>query len=127
LAISFTVLLLVAGSIAFLYRPLFAATFQPTVAATMGIPVRLVHYYVMLLLSFAVVAAMQTVGVILVVAMLITPASTALLLQKRLPGVLMLSAVIGLASAVAGLLLSIRFELPPGPAIAVTATAFYAL
>ena len=126
LAISFAVLLLVAGSIALLYRPLFAATFQPTVAATMGIPVRLVHYYVMLLLSFAVVAAMQTVGVILVVAMLITPASTALLLQKRLPGVLVLSAAIGLASAIAGLLLSIRFELPPGPAIAVTSTGFYA-
>jgi Mn-dependent DtxR family transcriptional regulator len=93
----------------------------------MGIPVRLVHYFVMLLLSFAVVAAMQTVGVILVVAMLITPASTALLLQKRLPGVLLLSAAIGLASAIIGLLLSIRLELPPGPAIAVTATGFYAL
>ncbi len=61
----------------------------------MGIPVRAMHYYLMLLLSFSVVAAMQTVGVILVVAMLITPASTALLLAKRLPKVLLLSGIIG--------------------------------
>lgn len=125
LYISSGVLLLVLGGVTLCYRPLFASTFQATVAATMGIPVRAIHYLLMLLLSFSVVAAMQTVGVILVVAMLITPASTALLLQKRLPGVIAISALTGLVASMAGLGLSIRFEWPPGPAIAVTATALY--
>jgi predicted transcriptional regulator len=81
----------------------------------------------MLLLSFSVVAAMQTVGVILVVAMLITPASTALLLAKRLPKVLVLSGIIGFISSLTGLALSVLYEMPPGPSIAVTATCIYLL
>ena len=121
------VMILVVLSIVIFYRYLFASTFQPTIASTMGIPVKWMHYYLMLLLSFAVVAAMQTVGVILVVAMLITPASTALLLRDRLPSVLILSGLIGFISSLAGLVISILYEMPPGPAIAVTATVFYLL
>lgn len=112
-------------SVMIFYRYLFVSTFQPVIAETMGIPVGLIHYFLMLLLSFAVVASLQTVGVILVVAMLITPASTALLLSNRLPVVIGLSAVIGLFAAVLGLLLAIIFDTTPGPAIAVTATLFY--
>ena len=121
------VMLFVLVSIVVFYRYLFASTFQPIVAETMGINVRLIHYFLMLLLSFAVVASLQTVGVILVVAMLITPASTALLLSKKLPIVLALAALIGLLSAVLGLLLSIVFETTPGPAMTVTATVIYLL
>lgn len=121
------VMMMVVLSIVIFYRYLYASTFQPTIAATMGIPVKLVHYYLMLLLSFAVVAAMQTVGVILVVAMLITPASTALLLTNKLRRVLILAAIIGFISSLSGLFLSILYEMPPGPAIAVTATVIYLL
>ncbi len=121
------VMMVVILSIGVFYRYLFASTFQPTIASTMGIPVKMMHYYLMLLLSFSVVAAMQTVGVILVVAMLITPASTALLLAKRLPQVLVLSGIIGFLSSISGLALSVFYEMPPGPSIAVTATAFYLL
>ena len=72
------VMIYVIASVIVFYRYLFATTFQSVIAETMGISVQTVHYYLMLLLSFAVVAALKTVGVILVVAMLITPASTAL-------------------------------------------------
>lgn len=119
------VMVMVILSIILFYRYLFASTFQPTIASTMGIPVKLMHYYLMLLLSFSVVAAMQTVGVILVVAMLITPASTALLLTDRLPRVLILASIIGFIASVSGLAISILYEMPPGPAIAVTATFIY--
>ncbi len=122
-----SVMVMVILSIGIFYRYLFASTFQPTIASTMGIPVKIMHYYLMLLLSFSVVAAMQTVGVILVVAMLITPASTALLLAKRLPKVLVLSGIIGFMSSISGLAFSVFYELPPGPSIAVTATAIYLL
>jgi ABC-type Mn2+/Zn2+ transport system permease subunit/Mn-dependent DtxR family transcriptional regulator len=114
-------------SILVFYRYLFLTTFQPVIARTMGVSVRMIHYFLMLLLSFAVVASLQTVGVILVVAMLITPASTALLLSNRLSRVIFLSAAIGLLSAVVGLILAILFETTPGPAMAVTATLFYLL
>lgn len=114
-------------SVALFYRYLFITTFQPTIAATMGISVKMVHYFLMLLLSFAVVAALRTVGVILVVAMLITPSSTALLLSNKLKVVIVISASIGLVSALLGMALSIFWNTPPGPMMVVVSTLFYAL
>lgn len=112
-------------SIIIFYRYLFITTFQPTIAQTMGISVKMMHYFLMLLLSFAVVSALRSVGVILVVAMLITPASTALLLSDKLKNVLFISAFIGLISASIGLVLAIIFNTNPGPAMTVTVTAIY--
>ncbi|MCU0346251.1 MAG: metal ABC transporter permease [Saprospiraceae bacterium] len=114
-------------SVVVFYRQLFLTTFQPIIAQTMGVSVSTMHYFLMLLLSFAVVAALRTVGVILVVAMLITPASTALLLTNRLHRALVLSAIFGFLSALLGLFFAILFETTPGPAMAVTATVFYLL
>ena len=114
-------------SIAVFYRYLFATTFQEVVAQTMGISVKMIHYFLMLMLSFAVVASLGSVGVILVVAMLITPASTALLLSDRLQYVLVIAGIIGLFSAIIGLIGAIIVEAPPGPAMAVVATMFYLL
>ncbi len=114
-------------SVFLFYRYLFISTFQPVIAETMGISTRLIHYFIMLLLSFAVVASLRTVGVILVVAMLITPASTALLLSHRLKAVIFLAAIIGMISAFLGLVCAVVFETTPGPAMAVVATAIYLL
>ena len=112
-------------SVVLFYRYLFITTFQAVIAETMGISVQTIHYFLMLLLSFAVVASLQTVGVILVVAMLITPASTALLLSDRLNVVLFISGIIGLLAAITGLIVSILLDTTPGPAMAVVATLFY--
>lgn len=117
----------VLASVWVFYRLLFATTFQAVIARTMGINVRLVHYFLMLLLSFAVVAALQTVGVILVVAMLITPAATGLLLSRRLPVVIALAAGAGVVAAVVGLLVAFAFSTTPGPAMAVVASSIYAV
>lgn len=114
-------------SVAVFYRYLFASTFQDVVAQTMGIPVKLLHYFLMLLLSFAVVASLQTVGVILVVAMLITPAATALLLSQRLGRVLLIAGFIGMLSAIFGMVVAVWLNTPPGPAMALVATGFYLL
>ncbi len=112
-------------SIAVFYRYLFVTTFQSVIAETMGISTTAVHYFLMLLLSFAVVASLQTVGVILVVAMLITPAATALLLSDRLRWVLFIAGCIGLISSVLGMVFAVVFGTTPGPAMAVTATLIY--
>ena len=112
-------------SIIVFYRYLLISTFQPTIAATMGISVKAMHYFLMLLLSFAIVASLRTVGIILVVAMLITPSATALLLSNRLKNVLILSGVIGFLSAVLGLIIAIILNTTPGPAMCVVVTFFY--
>ena len=109
------------------YRSLFITTFQESVAKAMGISVTAVHYLLMLLLSFAVVASLRTVGVILVVAMLITPASAAMLLSENLKKVIVISGLIGMLAAFSGLIASILMNTPSGPAMAVMATLFYAL
>jgi ABC-type Mn2+/Zn2+ transport system permease subunit/Mn-dependent DtxR family transcriptional regulator len=114
-------------SIVVFYRYLFATTFQPVIAETMGISVKTVHYFLMLLLSFVVVASLRTVGVILVVAMLITPAATALLLTNRLQRVLVYAGFIGFFSAASGLILAIIWDTTPGPAMTVVATIIYVL
>lgn len=114
-------------SVVVFYRYLFITTFQPVIAQTMGINTTVIHYFLMLLLSFAVVASLQTVGVILVVAMLITPASTALLLSNKLNRVIWLSAFIGLTSAVLGFIMALQLDTTPGPAMAIMATFLYLL
>lgn len=114
-------------SVAVFYRYLFSATFQEVVARTMGIPVQYLHYFIMLLLSFAVVASLQTVGVILVVAMLITPAATALLLFQRLQRVLVAAGFIGMIAAILGIVVAFWLDTPSGPAMALVATAIYVL
>jgi ABC-type Mn2+/Zn2+ transport system permease subunit len=125
LMISFSVTLIVIAGVLIFYRSLFLTTFQEVVARTMGVKVEQVHYMLMLLLSFAVVSALQTVGVILVVAMLITPASTALLFFKRLNQVIICAACLGVGIAIGGFFISYAYNFPPGPSMAVLATLIY--
>lgn len=123
--LTFIVTLYTIASVIFFYRYLFITTFQPVIASTMGISTRMVHYFLMLLLSFAVVAGLKTVGVILVVALLIIPSSTALLLSNKLKRVIFYSAIVGLISAIFGLIMSIFLDSPPGPAMVLVAAILY--
>jgi len=109
------------------YRFFFVTTFQPVMARTGGINANLMHYFLMLLLSFAIVASLQSVGVILVVAMLIIPASTAYLLTSRLNRMLWIAAAVGIISSVAGLLIAILLETTPGPAMTLVGAFLYGL
>src|SRR5699024_11178232 len=82
------------------YKDLLVTSFDPTMAAAYGLPTRVIHYALMVLLTLVTVASLQTVGVVLVVAMLITPASTAYLLTNRLSIMIVLSALFGAISSV---------------------------
>lgn len=113
--------------IALFYKELLVTSFDPTMAAAYGVPNRLVHYGLMTLLTLVTVAALQTVGIVLVVAMLITPAATAYLLVKRLQPMLWLSALFGVLSAVSGLYFSYKYNLPSGPVIVLTLTFIFIL
>ncbi|TMW73831.1 metal ABC transporter permease [Alteribacter natronophilus] len=109
------------------YRPLLLSTFDETMAKATGLPVKFIHYMLMLLLSLVTVASLQTVGIILVVAMLITPGATAYLLTDRFPVMLGLSALFGVISAVAGLFFSVVYDVSSGASIVLVASALFAL
>ncbi|MFM9142900.1 MAG: metal ABC transporter permease [Bacteroidota bacterium] len=105
----------------------FASAFQADVAQTMGIPTRVLHYFTVWMLSLTVVASLQSVGVILVVSMLIVPASTALIMSHKLQRVLLWAMGLGAFSAASGLMASVYWDTAPGPAITLTATLLYLL
>jgi len=109
------------------YKELLVSSFDPTMAAAYGLPTRLIHYFLMTLLTLVTVASLQTVGIILVVAMLITPASTAYLLTNRLWVMLYLSAGIGVLASILGLYFSYTYNLASGATIVLAATALFVL
>lgn len=113
--------------IALLLPYFFAAAFQSDVAQTMGIPTRALHYFSIWMLSLTVVASLQTVGVILVVSMLIVPASTALIMSNKLRNVLLWSVGFGIFAAALGMMASVYWDTAPGPAITLCATFMYVL
>jgi ABC-type Mn2+/Zn2+ transport system permease subunit/Mn-dependent DtxR family transcriptional regulator len=108
-----------------LYKEMLVHAFDPIFAAAIGLPARALHYLLMLLLSLTVVAALQTVGLVLVVAMLITPASTAYLLTDRFARMLGISAGIGVLSSLIGLFGSYHYNVSSGAAIVLVATLFF--
>ena len=79
----------------------------------------------LILIALTVVISLQTVGVGLVVAMLVTPAATAYLLTRRLPAMMMVSAVFGALASVVGLYLSYYLTIASGAAVVLTATIFF--
>lgn len=109
------------------YKELLVNTFDPTLAASYGLPNQLIHYLLMILLTLSTVASLQTVGIILVVAMLITPAATAYLLTNRMSVMIFLSATIGAVSSVVGLYFSFLYNLSSGAVIVLVTTVFFML
>jgi manganese transport system permease protein len=109
------------------YKELLISTFDETMAAAYGLPTKLIHYGIMMLLTLATVASLQTVGVVLVVAMLITPAATAYLLTNRFWVMLLFSSFFGALSSVIGLYISFKHNLSSGAVIVLTATALFIL
>lgn len=126
-----TLTLIVAGVVicvvVLFYKEFLMTTFDPTMAEASGMPVKTIHYGLMVLLTLVTVVSLQTVGVILVVSLLITPAATAYLLTKRMSSMIILSASLGGISAIIGLMFSIKFNLSSGPTIVLVATAFFLL
>lgn len=104
---AFTLSLIVVG---LFYKQFKLTSFDPALAAAIGIPVAIFHYLLMGLVSVTTVAAFESVGAILVVAMLIVPAATAYLLTERLGIMLGLSVMIGIACSFGGYLLAIALD-----------------
>jgi manganese/iron transport system permease protein len=118
---------LVLVCVALLYKELLFYSFDPLGAQASGLPVGLLNAGLMVLIAMTVVASMKAVGVILVLALLITPGATAYLLVPRLHQVMLLGAGIGVLSSIAGMYLSYYFNLPSGPAIVLVTFGLFML
>ena len=117
------VLLIIVG----FYKEFLVLSFDPILAETLRLPATFLRNLLLVLIAVTIVVSLQTVGVALMVAMLVTPAASASLLTRRLPAMMVVSAVIGAFSGVAGLYLSFYRNIASGPAVVLTATAIFVL
>jgi len=114
--------------IALFYKEFLLTSFDAGFAKVAGFPAQAIHYGLMLLLAFSVVIALQAVGVVLVSAMLITPAAAAYLLTDRMSRMLWLAAFFGMAAGAVGAFFSyLGPNLPTGPFMVLGATAVFVL
>ena len=109
------------------YKELLFYTFDPEGAQAAGLPINLLDFGLIILMSLTIVASLTTVGLALVVAMLITPGATAYLLVKRLQQMMIFGSVIGVIASISGMYLSYYFNIPSGPAIVMVAFGFFML
>ena len=118
---------LVLAAILLLYRRLLVVSFDPILGQTLGLRTHALQTVLFLMLAATIVVALQTVGVALVAAMLITPPAAAYLLTRRLPVMMLVSALIGVVSSVVGLYASYYLDIASGGAIVLVATAIFVL
>ena len=126
LALSLLVLILLVV-VRILWKELLFATFDPLGAGAAGLPVRRLDDLLLILIAVTIVISLQAVGIVLVVAMITTPAATAQMLVQRVGKMISTAALIGVVSAVAGLYLSYALDLASGAAIVLVETTLFLL
>jgi manganese/iron transport system permease protein len=116
---------LVVGILLLKWRDLLLHAFDPAQARAIGLPVRLLHYGLLSILSLTIVGALKAVGIILAIAMLIAPGAIAFLLTRTFSGMLILSVVIAVLASFFGVYLSFFIDSAPAPTIVVLLTAVF--
>ena len=116
---------LVLGTLCIFYRGFHLWSFDEQMARASGVPTGLLHYLFTALLSATIVASLQAVGLILVIAMLVTPGATAYLLTNRLGSMMAIAAAVGLLASVGGLYGSYYLDVASGPAMVIVVSIFF--
>ena len=106
-------------------RDLLLYCFDPQHARAIGLPVRLLHYGLLVLLSLTIVASLKAVGIILVVAMLVAPGAIAYLLTNRFERMLVVAVAVAVGSSVVGTLVSFHIDGATGPCIVLIQMAVF--
>ena len=134
LSVSTNDVLLIAGlsaviaiGVIVLFRGLLYTTFDPVVAQASGLPVAAIEYILLVMLALTIIVALQSVGIILVAALLVTPAAAAYQLTNRFTPMMTLAAVLGIVSTVGGLYLSYFLRSSSGATIVLLATLLFFL
>lgn len=123
--ITIVVALLVLTTITIFFRPLLLTSFDPILAKSIGVKVTFYHYLLMVILTLVAVTAMQSVGTILIVALLITPAATAYLYANSLKTMILLSSGFGALASVLGLFIGYSFNIAAGSSIVLTSALLF--
>ena len=116
---------LVLGLIVLFSKELYFIAFDQEMAEASGVPARRIFFLLLTLVALTVVVSLKTVGAILVFAMILIPASTAYQLTSSLRTLTLYSIVIGVTTAVAGVVISATWDVPSGPAIVLLATTVF--
>ena len=107
------------------YKELLFSAFDPAMAEASGLPVEWIEYGLLALVALVTMIALQTVGIVLVVALLVTPAATAQLLTRRLWTMMIVGAAIGVGASVVGLYIAWHAEVSASASIVLTATGAF--
>ncbi len=113
--------------VALFFKELLFYSFDPVGAQAAGLPVHSLNVVLMMLIALTLVASMKAVGVILVLALMITPGATAYLLVSRLHQVMIVGSIIGMISSLSGMYLSYYLNLPSGPTIVMVVSGLFGL
>jgi manganese/iron transport system permease protein len=109
------------------YKEFLVLSFDPLLAVTLRLPARVLEYLLLILIALTIVVSLQTVGVALMVAMLVTPAAAAYLLTRRLHFMMFIAAGVASISGVIGLYISYYASVASGAAIVLTSTFLFVL
>jgi manganese/iron transport system permease protein len=115
------------AAVALKRRDLLVYCFDPQHARSIGLPVALLHYGLLVLLSLTIVASLKAVGIILVVAMLVAPGAIAQLLTNRFERMLPIASAVAVGSSIVGTLVSFHIDGSTGPCIVLTQAAIFLL
>lgn len=125
LALIATFSVVVLALVALFFKEFMIISFDLTLAKTLRLPTELFRLLLLILIAVTIVVSLQTVGIALMVALLVTPAATANLITKRLLPMMLVSALVGAASSIIGFYLSFHQDIATGPAIVLTATGLF--
>ncbi|WP_283680391.1 metal ABC transporter permease [Lentilactobacillus sp. Marseille-Q4993] len=125
LTIGISVIVLVV--VALFFKELLLTSFDPKMAKALGIHVNVYHYLLMILLTLVSVVSMQSVGTILIVSLLVTPAATAYLFVNKLKTMIIVSATIGGVTSVIGLFLGYNLNIAVGSCIVIVGAVIFAI
>ncbi|KAA5602112.1 metal ABC transporter permease [Blastochloris sulfoviridis] len=115
----------VTGLVALKWRDLLLHAFDPVQAKAVGLPVRLLHYGFLAILSLAIVGALKAVGIILAIAMLIAPGAIAFLLTNRFGLLLVVAVAVAVSCSFLGVYLSFFIDSAPAPTIVLLMTVVF--
>lgn len=118
---------LVLAIVVLLYKELLFSSFDPVMAEASGLPTGFLYYLLLVLLAVTIIVSLQAAGIVLVAALLVTPAATAYQLTTRFGPMMVVSAAVGVASAVGGLYASYYLDAASGATIVLAATACFFL
>jgi ABC-type Mn2+/Zn2+ transport system permease subunit len=125
LVVGLTVVVL--AIVALLYKELLFSSFDPLMAQASGLPTGFLYYLLLVLLAITIIVSLQAAGIVLVAALLVTPAATAFQLTDRFAPMMAVSALVGVGSAIIGLYASYYLNAASGATIVLTATMFFFL